>query len=110
MVARIHFAGPTQYQVRCAAEIGRSILKVSARRMLKGPRQPGWNWLLELNTEILNKHVTTAFTMRDVREARSFLDSVVISSPALTAVDITPIVQEKFRRVRGGRTAREVPA
>ena len=37
MVARIHFAGPIQYRVRSAAEIGQSILKVSARRMLKGP-------------------------------------------------------------------------
>jgi monoterpene epsilon-lactone hydrolase len=97
MVARIHFAGPTQYQLRSAAEIGESILKVSARRMLKGPRQPGWNWLVELNTEILKRLVTTAFTMRDVREARCYLDSVVISSPALSGVNITPIVQEKFR-------------
>jgi epsilon-lactone hydrolase len=97
MVARIHFAGPTQYRVRSAAEIGESILKVSARRMLKGPRQPGWNWLVELNTEILKKHVTTAFTMRDVKEARCYLDSVVISSPALSGVDITPVVQAKFQ-------------
>ncbi len=97
MVARIHFAGPIQYRVRSAAEIGQSILKVSARRMLKGPRQPSWSWLVELNTEILKKHVTTAITMRDVGEARCFLDSVVISSPALSGVDITPIVQEKFR-------------
>ena len=77
--------------------IGQSILKVSARRMLKGPRQPSWSWLVELNTEVLKEHVTTAFTMRDVGEARSYLDSVVISSPALSGVDITPIVQEKFR-------------
>ncbi len=97
MVARIHFAGPIQYRVRSAAEIGQSILKVSARRMLKGPRQPSWSWLVELNTEILKNQVTTAFTMRDVGEARSYLDSVVISSPALSGVDITPIVQEKFR-------------
>jgi monoterpene epsilon-lactone hydrolase len=97
MVARIHFAGPIQYRVRSAAEIGESILKVSARRMLKGPRQPSWSWLVELNTEVLKRHVTTAFTMRDVGEARSYLDSVVISSPALSGVDIRPIVQEKFR-------------
>jgi len=97
MVARVHFAGPTRYRLRSAAEIGESILKVSARRMLKGPRQPGWNWLVELNTEILQRLVTTAFKMRDVKEARFYLDSVVISSPALSGVDITPVVQEKFR-------------
>ena len=97
MVARVHFAGPTRYRLRSAAEIGESILKVSARRMLKGPRQPGWNCLVELNTEILQRLVTTAFKMHDVKEARFYLDSVVISSPALSGVDITPVVQEKFR-------------
>ncbi len=100
MIARIHFTGPIQYRARSAAEIGESILKVSARRMLKGPRQPNWSWLVEVNTEVLKKHVTTAFTMRDIGEARSFLDSVVISSPALSEVDITPIVHEKFRGSR----------
>jgi len=97
MVARIHFAGPTQYRLRSAAQVGESILKVSARRMLKGPRQPGWNWLVELGTGILKRQVATAFDMRDVKEARSYLDSVVITSPALSGVDITPVVQEKFR-------------
>jgi len=97
MVARIHFAGPTQYRLRSAAQVGESILKVSARRMLKGPRQPGWNWLVELGTGILKRQVATAFDMRDVKEARSYLDSVVITSPALSGVDITAVVQEKFR-------------
>jgi monoterpene epsilon-lactone hydrolase len=97
MVARIHFAGPIQYRVRSAAEIGESILKASARRMLKGPRQPGWNWLVELNTAVLKTLVTTAFGLSDVREARCYLDSVVFSSPALSGVSITPVVQEKFR-------------
>lgn len=97
MVARIHFAGPIGYRVRSAAEIGESILKASARRMLRGPRQPGWTWLVELNTAVLKRLVTTAFRLRDVREARRYLDSVVISSPALSEVSITPVVQEKFR-------------
>ena len=97
MVARIDFAGPIQYRVRSAAEIGESILKASARRIFKGPRQPGWSWLMELNTAVLKRLVTTAFRMGDVREARRYLDSVVISSPALSGVSITPVVQEKFR-------------
>ncbi len=97
MVARIHFAGPTRYQLCSAAKIGQAILAVSARRMLKGPRQPGWNWLVELSTEILKRQVTTALRMRDVKEARRYLDSVVITSPALSEVDITPVVCEKFR-------------
>ncbi len=97
MVARLHFAGPARYRLRSAAEISRAILAVSARRMLKGPRQPGWNWLVEVSTGILKRQVIAAFRMRDVKEARRYLDSVVITSPALSEVHITPVVQEKFR-------------
>jgi acetyl esterase/lipase len=35
--------------------------------------------------------------MADVKDARRYLDSVVISSPELSEVSITPVVQEKFR-------------
>ena len=97
MVARIHFAGPIQYRARSAAEISQSILKAAARRTLKGPRQPGWSWLVELNTAVLKRLVTTAFSLHDVKEARCYLDSVVIGSPALSQVTIKRVVQEKFR-------------
>jgi acetyl esterase/lipase len=77
--------------------IAQSILRVSARRTLKGPRHPGWDWLVEVSTEILKGQVNTAFQMRDVREARRYLDSVVIRSPAISAVNIVPVAREKFR-------------
>jgi monoterpene epsilon-lactone hydrolase len=97
MSARIHFRGPPRYRVRSAAELSQSILKVSARRALKGPRLPGWNWFVELATEVLKRHTLTAFRMGDVKEARRYFDSVVISSPALSEVSITPVVQKTFR-------------
>jgi acetyl esterase/lipase len=52
---------------------------------------------VELGTAVLKRRLTVAFKIRDVREARSYLDSVVISSPALSEVSITPVVQERFR-------------
>ena len=97
MVARIHFTGPTRYRVRSAAELGQSILEVSARRMVKGPQRPGWNWFVEVATTMLKRQVRTAFELHDVVEARRYLDSVVIRSPALSAVNIAQVVQEKFR-------------
>jgi epsilon-lactone hydrolase len=97
MDARIHFAGPTHYRLRNAAVVGQSIAQVSARRMLKGPRHNGWSWLLELGTEILKRQVAAAFKMSDVKEARRYLDSFVISSSATSGVNTTAVVQEKFR-------------
>src|ERR1039458_10884868 len=96
MTARIHFRGPPHYRLRSAAELSQSVLEVSARRALKGPRLPGWNWFVELSTEVLRRQTLTAFRLGDVKEARCYLDSVVKSSPALSEVSITPVVQEKF--------------
>ncbi|MGD0508518.1 MAG: alpha/beta hydrolase fold domain-containing protein [Terriglobales bacterium] len=97
MTARMHFRGPLGYRIRSASELSQCILEASARRALKGPRLPGWNWCLELATEVLKRQTLVAFQMGDVEEARRYLDSVVISSPALSEVTITPVVQAKFR-------------
>jgi epsilon-lactone hydrolase len=97
MATRIHFGGPTRYRLRSAAELSRSILEVSSRRSLKGPRRPSWNWLVEVGTQMLKRHVATAFAMHDVKQARRYLDSLVITSPALSEVNITPVTEEKFR-------------
>ena len=83
--------------LRCAAELMQAVLEVSARRAVKGPRLPSWNWFVELATQMLKRQTLAAFRMGDVKEARRYLDSVVISSPALSEVSITPVVQEKFR-------------
>jgi epsilon-lactone hydrolase len=73
------------------------VLEVSARRMFKGPRRPGWNWFVEVATRTLKKQASTAFKMCDVKEARRYLDSMVISSPALSEINIRQVVHEKFR-------------
>ena len=97
MTVRIHFRGPPRYRLRSAAELSQSVLEVSARRALKGPRLPGWNWFVEVATQVLKRQTLTAFGLGDVKEARRYLDSVVLSSPELSEVSITPVVQEQFR-------------
>jgi epsilon-lactone hydrolase len=96
MIARIHFTGPLRYRLRGTIELSQSLLEVSTRRVLKGPRLPGWNWFVEFTTQILKRHTLAAFRMEDVNEARRYLDSVVITSPALSQVSITPVAEEKF--------------
>jgi acetyl esterase/lipase len=97
MTARIQFRGPARYRLRCAAELSQTILEASSQRALNGPRLPGWNWFVELATAVLKRQTLIALQMDDVKEARRYLDSVVMSSPALSEVSITPVVQEKFR-------------
>jgi len=96
MTARIQFRGPPRYRLRSAAVLSRSILDVSGRRALKGPRLPGWNWFVEVANEVSKRQTLAAFRM-SVLEARRYLDSVLISSSELSQVSITPVVQPTFR-------------
>jgi len=97
MSSKIDFRGPIRYRLRSMAELGASILEVLVRRVLKGPRRPGWNWFVEVATRMAKKQVNTALKMRDVQQARRYLDSVAFSSPALSEVTVRNAVHEKFR-------------
>lgn len=97
MFARIDFQGPAKHRIRSAAEAAQVIAAVSARRLLNGPRRPSWNWWVEVATELLKRQLGTAFDMSDVKEARSFLDSMVVRSPALAEVTITALTQNSFK-------------
>jgi hypothetical protein len=97
MGIRIQFAGPFHYRLRTLQQLCRSIPKVAAHRMIRGPRRPGWNMFVEAATDFLKRRLIDAFTMADVESARAYLDSVVISSPACARVCFTDVVEESFR-------------
>ncbi len=88
---------PARYRLRTAASAFRSVAKAALRRTIKGPRLPGWNWKVEILTEVLRTHLAQAFALPDVKETRRFLDSVVLTSPALASVNITPVTDEEVR-------------
>jgi acetyl esterase/lipase len=96
MWPRIHFHGPPRYRLRAGISLSQSLLEASLHRSLNGPRQPGWNWFMELGTQVLKRQLAIAFKMRDVNEARRYLDSVVFDS-APSVVTITPVSHEGFR-------------
>jgi epsilon-lactone hydrolase len=96
MSTRIQFRGPVRYQLRNIADFGCSLLKVITRRLLKGPRRPSWNLFVEVGMQVLRKQVTTACKMGNIEQARLYLDSVVINSPLVQSVNITPVVQANF--------------
>jgi len=96
MAATIHFRGPLRYRLRSAATVCRSLVETSVRPTSKGSRQPGCNWLFEAGTEILKSQLAVAFEMRDVYEARRYLDSFDILS-GHSDVSTTPVTHELFR-------------
>jgi monoterpene epsilon-lactone hydrolase len=97
MSAKLQFRGPVRYRLRNLVGLGQSIFEVAARRLLKGPRRPSWNWFVEVVTQVLRRQVIAAFKMGGVEQARLYLDSVLITSPLMRAVNVTPVVQPNFR-------------
>ncbi len=97
MAYKVHVNGPAQYRARIASELCQAVAAVGFRRMLHGPRRPTWTRLMELSTEVLKRHLSAAFQMVDVHEARRYLDSFVLEYPAKSQVDITPEAQNTVR-------------
>ncbi|MGA2990365.1 MAG: alpha/beta hydrolase fold domain-containing protein [Candidatus Korobacteraceae bacterium] len=97
MLLRAQFSGPARYRARATAAACRAVAQAILRRELKGPRLPGWNWAVELWTEVLRGNLRIAFAMPEVDEARRYLDAIVFGSPALSQVNITPVADEKIR-------------
>lgn len=93
---RAQFSGPVRYRLLAVAGFCRSVIYAWLRRVVKGPRRPGWNWTMELGTEVLRTQLRVAFTM-PVNQSRSFLDSFRFDPPALSRVEITPVSQEAVR-------------
>jgi len=96
MRSRIHFHGPARYRTQSAAALCQSIVDASVRRSLKGPRRPGWNWFMEVATQVLKRQLTIAFNMRNINEARRYLDSLIMS-PQVPQVRISESAHEYFR-------------
>jgi len=78
---KLSFQGPLRYRLRTAAAFSNAAAVVSARRTLKGPKLPGWNFAFEFSTYLLKKQLQSAFTM-EVAQARLYLDAAVIESPS----------------------------
>jgi epsilon-lactone hydrolase len=96
MAARVHFHGPLGHSLRSAAALGQSIAEASLARVFKRPQGPGRNWFVQVATRVLKRQLAIAFKMRDVKEARLYLDSLVIA-PAAPAVEIRDVVHPQFR-------------
>ncbi len=70
---------------------------VSLRRAAKGPCLPGWNWYVEVVTYFLKRQLSLAFDMHNIVEARRFLDTVRIESPAVRQVTMAPVANGSLR-------------
>lgn len=97
MASSIHFSGPAKYRLSNMVEFGGAVVEVCVRRASSGPLRPGWNWFMEVATEVLKRRMNTVREMNEVEEARRYLDSVEIRLPEIDEVNIAPVVNKKFK-------------
>lgn len=97
MAAKVGFNGPARYRLSNLTEFGRAVVEVCVRRASTGPLRPGWNWFMDVATEVLKRRMNTVCEMNDIEEARRYLDSVEIRFPEMDEVNITPVANKKFK-------------
>ena len=68
-----------------------SLVYVSVRRLLRGPRLPNWSWALETSTHFLKTQAATAFDMPNLTDGHEYEDALLFHSPALDQVRIEPV-------------------
>jgi epsilon-lactone hydrolase len=85
--------GRWHYRLRSILTLYWSVLYISVRRWLQGPRLPNWNWALETSMHFLKTQTTIAFDMPSMADGREYEDALVFSSPAFDKVVIEPVDQ-----------------
>jgi monoterpene epsilon-lactone hydrolase len=85
--------GRWQYRWRSLFALYQSMLYISARRLMRGPRFPNWSWALEMSTHFLKAQAAAAFDMPNIADGREYEDAFVFGSPAVAQVTIESINQ-----------------
>lgn len=68
-----------------------SLIYVSLRRLVKGPRLPKWNWMFEASTHFLKMQSVIAFDMSNIMDGRAYEDSLVFTSAAAAKTQIETV-------------------
>jgi monoterpene epsilon-lactone hydrolase len=68
-----------------------STIRVSLRRIMRGPLLPGWNWSIDVSTDFLRSQGETVFKFEDINEGREFYNALSFPSKAVQDVTIEPV-------------------
>ena len=91
--APFELSGRWSYRLQSILRLYRSMLYVTIRRLLKGPRFPNWNWSIESSLHFLKAQTAAAFDLPNITDGREYEDALMFSSPALAQVRVEPVDQ-----------------
>lgn len=100
-------SGKWTYRLRSLFALAWSLLAVSVRRGLRGPRLPKWSWAFEVSVHFIKAQTLTAFNLADPAEGRAYENSLVFDSPAVAKMKIeaqeTPVRGVWYRPISGAK-------
>ena len=68
--------GRRSYRWRCVSLLTSATVSTSFRRMLRGPRRPGWSWGFETSMQFLKAQGVYAAQIQDPTDSREFEDAL----------------------------------
>ena len=82
--------GRRSYQWRCLSLLTGATVTTSLRRLVRGPRRPGWSWGFETTMAFLKAQGSYGARLEDPNDSREFEDALTFRSPSVPRVAITP--------------------
>jgi acetyl esterase/lipase len=83
--------GKWSYRIRSLLYLYWSLIYVSFRRLIKGPRLPKWNWAFEVSTYFAKIQSVIAFDMPNIMDGRAYEDSLIFTSAAVAKTQIETV-------------------
>ena len=83
--------GKWSYRLQSLFNLYWSLIYVSIRRLVKGPRLPKWNWMFEVSTHFAKMQSMIAFDMPNISDGREYEDALVMASAAVAQTNIEPV-------------------
>lgn len=81
-------SGPWRFKIRSLGVLLGTAIKITLRRLLRGPLLPGWSWILEVGTVFGRDQFRYAFDMPDIGDSRAYLDALVPYASALEQMQL----------------------
>ena len=96
MSDKLHVTDSVTCRLKALTNLAVPVTKAGTRRILRGPLRPGWNWIVEVGTEVLRTQLQAAFAL-PIQDARTFLDAFNVDFPSPPGMQRTAVEHSKFR-------------
>jgi acetyl esterase/lipase len=96
-MAPLVFSGRYSYRLRNLVDLLWWSAAVAVRRLVRGPRRPGWSWTLESSSAFLRVQMAVAFDIADktgdIAASREYANALCFALQALASMTLEPVTR-----------------